>query len=251
MALDDARLQQIGARLRRIPGVPLVLDARLAVRAARARRAARLREERLVDRDRRWIEAWAERRDLRINLGSSDQHVEGWISADITRDLEGRCLRMDATAPWPFASGTAMAIATEHMIEHIDPDAVPGVLAEAFRVLRPGGMLRISTPNLRRICEAYVTKDDAILDAHRAHGYRARTHADLVNNYLHAYGHVHVYDIESLRLLLEDAGFVDIREAAFGRSEHPELRGIDRHDPGPLHDLVVWVDAVKPATQVQ
>jgi predicted SAM-dependent methyltransferase len=245
--MDELTLQRAGARLRRVPGLSLALNGRLAVQAARGRHAARRREERLVERDRRWVQALAARRDLRINVGSSDQHVEGWISADIARDPEGRCLRMDATQPWPFGSEVARAITTEHMIEHIDPDAVPAVFAEAFRVLRPGGVLRVSTPNLRGIAEAYLAGETDVLSAHRAHGYHARTHADLLNNYLHGFGHVHTFDYQSLRLLLADAGFVDIREASFGQSEHPQLQGVDRHDPRPLNELVVWVDAAKPS----
>ena len=80
-----------------------------------------------------------------------------------------------------------------------------------------------------------------------AHGYRARNGADLLNNYVHAWGHRHVYDEETLALLLEEAGFVDVERAAFGKSRHPGLRNVDRHPMGePLQSLVVCVDAVKP-----
>jgi predicted SAM-dependent methyltransferase len=250
-AVDDGRLNRLGARLRRVRGIPLILDARLAVRADRARRSARRREEALAERDRRWLASWEDRHDLRINVGSSSRHIEGWISADILRDPEGRCLRMDATQPWPFASDSAAAIASEHVIEHIDPAAMPAFIAEAYRVLRPGGVLRLSTPNLRGIAEAYLNADAETLAAHRAHGYMAATHADLLNNYLHEFGHVHVYDAESLRLLLVGAGFSDVREASFGHSEYPELRGIDQHDPAPLDDLVLWLDAAKPGARPQ
>jgi predicted SAM-dependent methyltransferase len=249
--VSESGPHRLGARLRRVPGVSLILDARLAVRDGTARRAARRREEALVERDRRWLASWEGRTDLRINVGSSSRHVEGWISADILRDPEGRCLRMDATEPWPFAAGSATAIATEHVIEHIDPAAMPAFFAEAHRVLRPGGVLRVSTPNLRGIAEAYLAADPGVLAAHRGHGYTAATHADLLNNYLHDFGHVHVYDAQSLRQLLKEAGFTDVRLASFGHSEHPELRGIDQHDPAPLGDLVLWLDAVKPATGAQ
>jgi predicted SAM-dependent methyltransferase len=220
----------------------------LALRAAHTRRAAHRREEAFVERDRRWVESLRGRRDLRLNVGSSSHHLDGWISVDILRDPEGRCLRMDARQPWPFDDGSAQAVASEHVIEHIDPAAVPAFLAEAFRVLGPGGVLRISTPNLRGIGEAYIASDPEVLAAHRAHGYSARTHADLVNNYLHAWGHVHIYDFESLRLLLVDAGFIEIREAAFGESEHDVLRGVDQHDPAPLNELVLILDAVRPVS---
>jgi hypothetical protein len=87
-----------------------------------------------------------------------------------------------------------------------------------------------------------------VLDAHRRDGYPARNHADLVNNYVHMWGHVHIYDFETLRLLLEDAGFGEVEEAAFGESRHEALRGIDRHPMGSLQHLVVTVDAVKPGS---
>ena len=103
--MDDAKLAELGTLLRKLPGVKLPLDARLRVRAERARRAAARREAEFVERDRAWIASLAGRRDLRLNIGSSAEHVEGWINADLGRDPEGRCLRMDATEPWPFDDG--------------------------------------------------------------------------------------------------------------------------------------------------
>ena len=37
---------------------------------------------------------------------------------------------------------------------------------------------------------------------------------------------------EGIRRCLELAGFVNVERAAFGRSRHEFLRGIDRHDGG-------------------
>jgi len=214
--------------------------------ARRDRRAAARREAELAARDARLLASLRGRTDLRLNVGSSGTHVEGWLSLDLLRDPEGRCIVMDATRPWPFDDGAAEAITTEHVVEHIAPEAVPAVLAEAFRVLRPGGVLRTSTPDLEGLARALLARDPAVLAAHREHGYEARTHGDLFNNYAYLWGHVHLWDLDSLRLRLEDAGFAEVERAAYGESRHPVLRGVDRHDPRPLQELVLWVDAVRP-----
>jgi hypothetical protein len=107
-------------------------------------------------------------------------------------------------------------------------------------------VIRTSTPDLRAIVDAYLAADPATLTAHRSQGYEARNHADLLNNYLQMHGHRHVYDFESLELLLREAGFEQIERAEFGESRHPALRGVDRHEAGELSNLVVCADAVKP-----
>jgi predicted SAM-dependent methyltransferase len=231
-----------GAVLRRVPLGRRALDLRLALLANK--------HERVFDaRDRATLKALEGRTDLKINVGSSMAHVEGWLNVDLGRDAEGQTLRMDATAPWPFATGSAEAVNSEHFIEHIDRASAPAYFAEAFRVLRPGGVLRTSTPSLRALFDAYVHEDRALLEAHRDDGYVARTYADMLNNYLHMAGeHVYIYDEQTLTLLLEDAGFAQVESAAFGSSRHEALHGIDRHPMEELQRLVICFDAVKPAT---
>jgi predicted SAM-dependent methyltransferase len=244
--MDQTGIAEIGRTLRRMPGARFPLDARNSLRARRRARAAVRREAELSERDRAWAASLRGRRDLRLNIGSSGEHVEGWINADLLRDPEGRCLRMDATESWPFDDGAAEAINSEHVIEHLEREGAAVFFAEASRVLRPGGVIRTSTPDLRGIAQAYLASDPATLAAHRAHGYVARNHADLLNNYLQMHGHRHVYDFETLELLLREAGLEQIERAAYGESRHPVLRGVDTHQMGELSHLVVCVDAVKP-----
>jgi predicted SAM-dependent methyltransferase len=217
-----------------------MLDARLRVMAWP-------RERKLAARDQQWLADWAGRDDLRLNVGSSGGHVDGWISIDLYRDPEGRCFRMDAAAPWPFRDGSAAAVNSEHFIEHLTREQAAAYLREAFRVLRPGGLIRTSTPDLEGMAAAYAAKDPRVLDVHRSHGYTASNHADLVNNYFFQHGHRHVFDFGTLGELLSEAGFEQIERASFGKSSHPELRGIDTHDVGELETLVVAVDAMKPS----
>jgi predicted SAM-dependent methyltransferase len=239
--MDEGQLGRIGERLRRIPLLPALLDLRLRIRDW-------LWERRGSAHDKRRLAELSHASDLRINVGSSSEHVPGWISVDIERDRDGEVLRMDATARWPFADGSAAAVNSEHFIEHVTREQAAAYLREAYRVLKPGGLIRTSTPDLEGMARAYFDADPAILELHRSHRYVAANHADMVNNYFLEHGHRHIYDFDSLRQLLSEAGFAQIERASFGHSRHPELRGIDRHDLGPLEVLVVAVDAVKPLT---
>jgi SAM-dependent methyltransferase len=70
-------------------------------------------------------------------------------SADALRQAGGRglsVLRGSISSRLPVADGTADVVIMSELIEHlVDPD---GAVAEVRRVLRPGGSLLLSTPNL-------------------------------------------------------------------------------------------------------
>ena len=186
----------------------------------------------------------AGRRGLLLDIGSSSNHLPGWISLDLLPDEQA--LRLDAAKPWPLADGSARAIRSEHMIEHIGLDEARAFLREAFRVLEPGGRCRTCTPDLEGIARLYLERDPALLAAHRAHGYVAPTWAHFVNNYVYLYGHRFIYDFEALAELLGAAGFEQIERVAYGESRHPELVGTDSHFMDALEPIVLCVDAVKP-----
>jgi SAM-dependent methyltransferase len=68
--------------------------------------------------------------------------------------------RLNGTAPGfvqgdaaslPFAAGTFDAVSAFDVIEHLPRAFTPGMLAEARRVLRPGGWLLLTTPNSRSL----------------------------------------------------------------------------------------------------
>jgi predicted SAM-dependent methyltransferase len=224
--------------------VPGVRPAVEGVYGGINRRRQRRWQREIEERDRRTVRSLAGRRDLRLNVGSSGNHLDGWLSIDIRPDEV--CFGMDATKPWPFESGSAEAINSEHFIEHLTLDEARRYLAEAYRVLRSGGLIRTTTPNLGGLVELFTGADPRMLEVHRSHGYEAATHGDMFNNYFYSWEHRHIYDFESLATLLRGAGFEDVREASFGESTHELLRGIDRHDPEELRRSVLCVDAVKP-----
>lgn len=60
------------------------------------------------------------------------------------------------------ASASVDAVYSSHNLEHVFPHEVPLVLAEFHRVLRPGGFVVLTCPDLQSVCEAVV--NDRLLE---------------------------------------------------------------------------------------
>jgi predicted SAM-dependent methyltransferase len=157
------------------------------------------------------IAALRAQRGLRLHLGSGDVIRAGWVNVDIHPAAN---LRLDVRRPWPFADGSAIEVYAEHLFEHLAwPGEARHFLAEARRVLAPGGTLRLSVPDLGRHVQAYVARNDTFrrqfapfLPA------EARTWGDALNHHFRQFGeHQYAYDAETLELLMRAAGFDVIR----------------------------------------
>jgi SAM-dependent methyltransferase len=106
----------------------------------------------------------------------------------------GVCL--DAAAGLAVRDGSVAAVVMGELIEHVyDPRAL---LGECHRVLRPGGVLVLTTPNLA-----------AVQDRWRFLRGRSPRQVDALHPYLRL--HIRPFTASSLRALLADAGFGAIR----------------------------------------
>lgn len=122
----------------------------------------------------------------------------------------------------PFADGVADAVVFGEVVEHlVDPDAA---LAELHRVLRPGGHLLLSTPNLaawynRGLLLAGVQPVFSEVSLRGIHGRPGR----------HVVGHLRLYTARALRGFLTAAGFEVVRLAGAPYHDVPRaLRPLDR-----------------------
>jgi SAM-dependent methyltransferase len=70
------------------------------------------------------------------------QHKLRWLSARHRRLIRGTCVVL------PFRSGSVDAVINSQVIEHVPDD--PAILQESRRVLRPGGILVLGTPDYGR-----------------------------------------------------------------------------------------------------
>ena len=80
---------------------------------------------------------------VRLNIGAGDKRIPGYTDIDIKTGTDARHL--------PYADGSVDEVYASHILEHFDYDnGVGEALREWVRVLRPGGMLRISVPDVQK-----------------------------------------------------------------------------------------------------
>jgi predicted SAM-dependent methyltransferase len=212
---------------------------------------------------------------IKANVGCGTCVAEGWVNLDnspstllarrprlrrallavgvLNREqaagFPAGVVRADATA-LPFGDGSVDAVHSAHMIEHLPRWKGHQFLVECHRILRPGGIVRLSTPNLGTLVERYLTREPWIEGQRTAadsfvHHYGAW--ADISDNRVRRFirrqfsgaNHQWLYDAESLCLLLREAGFPDARERAYLDSDIPGIAAVERRPDS------LFVEAVK------
>lgn len=73
-----------------------------------------------------------------------------------------REMEHDACKPLPFAAASINRIQSQDVFEHIAKEHIPGILDEIYRVLRPGGVFRLSVPDYR----SPLLKKRSVYDSH-------------------------------------------------------------------------------------
>jgi predicted SAM-dependent methyltransferase len=169
----------------------------------------------------------------KLQIGSGINVYEGWLNTDYEPVMPGT-LRMDATKTFPFEDDTFDYVFCQHMIEHIGYDDGQFMLRECLRVLKPGGKVRISTPNLAFVCGLYT---DSPSERQKAYiewskktwipGAPQASAAFVVNNFFRNWGHQFIYDEATLSEAIKRAGFIDVRGFALNASDDPVFRDLE------------------------
>lgn len=94
--------------------------------------------------------------ELRLNLACGEVVLEGWQNLDYDPRVEG-VVDCDLLGTLPFEDDSVDEILTSHFLEHLRlrTEAVP-FLQECQRVLRPGGILSIITPDFEMLHKVRV-----------------------------------------------------------------------------------------------
>jgi predicted SAM-dependent methyltransferase len=198
----------------------------------------RLRAFVLTRRSQAAIKDYLQHHSVRkLQLSGGSRTLDGWFTTDLT-PIHGQAY-LNVLKPFPIPTASFNYIGSEHGFEHISYDEGQAMLKECYRILMPGGTLRIATPNLLRLVDLFKKdKTDEelrfIQNKLKWHKWKTVTECSILNYELGSWGHKFVYDPDTLRLALENAGFRDVREFPVGESDIPELRGIEARDLGDI-----------------
>ena len=165
----------------------------------------------------------------RVELGAGPVRRDGWVCTDV-RSATG--YHLDATRPWPFPPGSVSHVYADNMIEHVTLDGARALFQHAIVALRPGGRIRLVTPDVERCAQVYVERGElaaAQLDAHRGAGTRVEHLVDILRGVFIEYGHDRGYawDFASLSAELAAAGFTSIERCELQQSADPALSGLE------------------------
>lgn len=160
---------------------------------------------------------------LKLNLGAGNDIKEGWRNLDITFAPPNY---IDIAEPLPFADATVDIIYSSHTVEHVDSPTALRFFDECFRVLKPGGVVRIAVPSVSQIA---AQADQQYLDWLGTSGFGEPTLRSALRNIVLNHGHKSCWSFDILESVLCAAGFVQCVRCAIGQSAHPELQNAERH----------------------
>lgn len=157
------------------------------------------------------------RSDVRLHLGSGSVRIPGWINVDVqvtsSVDVVDDVFRLRK-----FSSNCVCSIYACHVLEHFSHKEIPLILRRWLAVLKPGGEVRISVPDMDRIVRIYC-KNWGHFQTEPNSPWIGLIWGGQMDRYdFHKTGFNRCW----LTYLLKDAGFIDIE----GYSHEPHFLGI-------------------------
>ena len=152
----------------------------------------------------------------KLHLGCGWNLLPGWLNVDYLPERRG-ALYLDARRPFRFRGETFDYIFSEHMIEHMSYHDGLNMLAECYRILKRGGRIRIATPNLAFLIGLY--RDDKSFLQQEYITWANRTFVKdapegnevfVINNFMRDWGHMFIYDENTLKTAMRNARFTEI-----------------------------------------
>jgi len=174
---------------------------------------------------------------MKLNIGCGLDVPVGWCNIDCSPRLWIPFNRFPTGVKYGnIAKGlrdvrddSCEAVLCSHVLEHMSNEDCQQSLLNIYRYLKPGGVLRVLLPDLRKMAKDYLDSpnflaaDTFIRATHLAMGIKTSNLKLLLTRHTR---HWWMYDIASFMVELEYADFREVRVARFG--DNPMFNGVER-----------------------
>jgi len=199
------------------------------------------------------------KRDIdKLHVGCGLVLLEDWLNIfyepreeyGYIKQKDGRLtLNYNLLKKWPIHDNVIQMIAGSHFIEHLDLNHGVSFLKESFRVLKPGGSIRLSCPDLEIYAKNYIEGNKDFYDHKLIREWCAFSQANTPGEIFAAKAydsggsHKWFYDFDSLKHILELTGFCEVQRCQRLEGKTPSL---DLIELAQRELETVYVEAVKP-----
>jgi predicted SAM-dependent methyltransferase len=99
---------------------------------------------------------------ISVNLGCGPVFVDSpeWLNLDFT-PCAPAVKKANLLGRLPLKDASVHLVYSSHFLEHVPRSSVPSLLAECYRVLAPGGVIRLVLPDLENIAREYLSMRDS------------------------------------------------------------------------------------------
>lgn len=185
-------------------------------------------------------------KEINLNVGASPiWEKDGWYTLDHKVREKSETSILGEASNIPLENSSCKTIFNSHMVEHIPHTKLENILIEFNRVLENDGILRILTPDLKKIAKAYVERDKDFFSNAKLEDENIRVDLGYggmfmnfvvspgqdtalfnrqLTEFISGYAHIYLYDFEMVEIILKRCGFYKINQKEFCDSEFSDYK---------------------------
>ena len=202
---------------------------------------------------------------IQLNLGCGSVRPAGWVNTDSSLNAHlqrmpvigkvvsklfhtveydsNNLVYMNLNKRWPYKDNSVDIVYASHLFEHLTLRSAELFLKEAYRCLKPGGVIRLVVPDLYKICKRYITEYENngkadptefimwAINMHREgqYGNNIGFMKKMVLEWQgYPHQHKYMYDEKSLSEKMKQYGFENILSLSYGESKYiPAIHDVE------------------------